>query len=113
MSKVIHSQSKRFTGSVTIADPLTISQAQLIEAGMRLPEDETAKDGRVWLSVVDANQLPAVLGCVEKWDLANISESPTMETFPASPRAETHKLVAWIFSELMKVYFGEADIPNE
>lgn len=113
MSKVIHSQSKRFTGSVTIADPLTIPQAQLIEAGMRLPKDDTQTDGRVWLSVIDANQLPAIIGCVEKWELANIPEKPTLETFPASPRVETHKLVDWIFSELTKVYFGEAEVPNE
>jgi len=80
---------------------------------MRMPKDESAKDGRVWLSVVDANQLPAILGCVEKWEIENIPEKPTLETFPASPRAETHKLIDWLFRELLTVYFGEATVPNE
>lgn len=80
---------------------------------MRMPKDESAKDGRVWLSVVDANQLPAILGCVENWELENIPEKPTLETFPASPRAETHKLIDWLFHELLTVYFGEATVPNE
>lgn len=112
MSKVLESQSKRFTGSVVIADPLTIPQAQLIEAGMKAPKEEST-DGRVWLSVVDANQLPAVLACVEKWELVGVPEKPTLETFPASPRAESHKLVDWLFRELLTVYFGEAEVPNE
>ncbi len=109
---MIYSQSKRFKGSVIITDPLTIPQAQLIEAGMRLPKEEST-DGRVWLSVIDSNQLPAILACVETWSLENVPEKPTLETFPASPRAESHKLIEWIFREIMSVYLGEAEVPNE
>lgn len=109
MSKVITSPIKRWTGTVTIADPLTIPQAQLIEAGMKQPEAQEADNGRVWLSVIDAMKLPAVLGCVEKWELENFTSDP----FPASPRADSHKLIDFIFSEILQVYFGEAIVPNE
>jgi hypothetical protein len=111
MSKVIISPIERYKGSVTIADPITIPQAQAVEAGMTKPE--SGEDGRVWLSVIDTMQLPAVIACVEKWELTNIPDNPTAENFPASPRKDSHKLVEWIFSEIQKVYFGELDIPFE
>lgn len=108
MSKVITSPIKRWAGTVTIADPLTIPQAQLIEAGLKQPEGHEG-ESRIWLSVIDAEKLPAVLGCVEKWELENFTHDP----FPASPRADSHKLIDWVFSELFKVYIGEAEVPNE
>lgn len=111
MSKVITSQIKRYQGSVTIADPLTLPQAQLIEAGMRPTEGEEGE--RIWLSTIDEKKLPAVLACVEKWELTNIPEGVTLQTFPASPRSASHKLIDWIFNEIFAVYIGESEVPNE
>ena len=114
MSKRIISTSKRWGGSVVIADPLTIPQAKLIEAGMGTPPvDESNTTGRVWLSVIDDLQLPAIFGCVEKWELDNMPAELTAGNFPASPRGDSHKLIEWLFKELMLVYFGEALVPNE
>ena len=107
MSKQITSPLTRWAGTVTISDPLTIPQAHLIEAGLKQPEAQ--EEGRIWLSVIDEMKLPAILGCVEKWELENFTHDP----FPASPRSDSHKLVDWIYGELLKVYFGEAEIPNE
>ena len=107
MSKVITSPVERWAGTVTISDPLTLTQARLIEAGMKQPE--VAEGDRVFLSVIDEAQVPAVLGCVEKWELKDFTPDP----FPASPRGDSHKLVDWLFREIFKVYIGEAEIPNE
>jgi hypothetical protein len=95
---------------VTIADPLTIPQAQLIEAGLEMPQE--GADGRIWLTVIDGKQLPAIFACVEKWELSNMPQSLTLENFPASPRVASHKLIDWLFSELRKVYLGEIEVPN-
>lgn len=111
MSKKITSPVQRWAGSVTIADPLTIPQAQLIEAGMKQPQD--GEDGRVWLSVIDGMQLPAIIACVEKWELENMPEVLTADTFPASPRKYSHEIINWLFKEILAVYFGELIIPNE
>jgi hypothetical protein len=108
MSKVITSNVARWAGTVTIADPLTLPQAQLIEAGLKQPEGQE-ENGRIWLSVIDAEKLPAIIACVEKWELENFTADP----FPASPRGDSHKLIDFIFSELFKVYIGEAEVPNE
>jgi len=40
MSKVVISPIERYKGSVVIADPLTIPQAQAVEAGMTKPETD-------------------------------------------------------------------------
>lgn len=109
MPKIITSPVKRWAGTVTIADPLTLLQAQLIEAGMKPPEAPQDESGRIWLSTIDELKLPAVLGCVEKWELENFKPDP----FPASPRGDSHKLIDFVFSELLQVYFGESDIPKE
>lgn len=111
MSKVVKSPFERWSGSVTIADPLTIPQAQAVEDGLERPE--SGEDGRVWLSVIDHMQLPAIFLCVEKWELDNMPDPLTLETFPASPRKESHELIEWLFREIAKVYFGESIVPNE
>ena len=99
-------------GSVEIADPLTIPQAKAIEAGMAKPEITDGQD-RVWLSLIDEMQLPALMACVTNWELSNFPAKVTADTFPASPRGKSHELIDAIFRELMKVYFGEAIVPNE
>lgn len=113
MSKLVHSKIERYPGSVTIADPLNIKQAQLVEDGMQRPSQaEVGKDGRVWLSVMDEKRIPAICACVEKWELENFPQSVTPETFPASPRKDTAKLIEWLYLEIRKVYFGDLQIPN-
>lgn len=111
MSRKIISDIKGFEGSVEIADPLTLSQAQLVENGMEKPK--LGEDGRYWLSVKDEFQLPAVIACVEKWEIKNISASPTIDTFPGSPRVTSHDLIDLIFSEIRKIYLGKINVPNE
>lgn len=110
MSKVIQSPVKRWPGSVTIADPFTLSQAMLVEQALGKPEAD--EDGRTWLTAYDGLKLPAVMGCVEKWDLQNFVFAAD-GSFPASPRNATHHLVDWIFQELVTIYIGELDAPNE
>ena len=113
MSKVITSPVQRWAGTVTIADPLTLPQAAVIEDAISGYEPTEGNVKIISLRVNDEKQLPAILACVEKWELAKFPESVTLENFPASPRAASHNLVSWIFQEIIKVYFGEAEIPNE
>ena len=146
MSKTIQSPIKRWSGSVVIADPLTIPQPQLIEAGMtpepepealtqarekykdlldrlggedketeaaRIEFSNQLEKNRVWSSVLDAKRIPAIVACVEKWELQKFPEKVTAQNFPASPRKDSHLLVEWLFKELLDVYSGEKEIPNE
>lgn len=94
-------------GSVTIYQPLTLPQSELIEPAI----DSRQKQTR--MSEFDRLQLPVVLACVEKFELADFPAEPTMETWPISPRNPSRMLIQWIFNEILKVYFGELEIPNE
>lgn len=111
MSKVLNSPIERWSGSVTIADPLTIPQVRLIEEGLEVPKSN--EDGKFLSSELDVKQLPAIFACVEKWELANMPKDLTADNFPASPRKDSHKLIDFIFREIVKVYVGELEIPNE
>lgn len=118
MSKLVQSKIEQYQGSVTLADPLTISQARIIEAGMRPPEDDeyfvNSKGDKVYYYTVDdEKQIPAILACVEKWELENLPNPVTLDNFPASPRKATHQLIDWLFGEIKKIYIGELQIPNE
>ncbi len=107
----IEIKGKTYTGSVRIFDRLTLSQVELIEAAIYdAPE---VVDGKVKLTSLDKPRLPALLACVEKWELSNFPEDLSVENFPLSPRRETHNLIDSIFSEIAKIYNGELDIPNE
>ena len=109
MPKVIKSNSVRWSGSVTISDPMTLPQVMAIEEVFGNPSDT---GGRVMKSVIDIKLLPAIIACVEKWNLENFPEAVTVDTFPATPRAESSALIRWLWDELYKVYIGEIEVPN-
>ena len=110
MTKIITSPSTRFFGTVYIAEPLTCAQAEAIEAAMEI---NIQPDEKIWYTVLDKKKLPAIFACVEKWELSNLPENITSETFPFSPRKDTHQLIDWLYDEIRKVYLGELEIPNE
>lgn len=111
--KIVQSPVQRWPGSVTLSQPLTLPQARLIEAALRPIQSDTADGERVWFSTLDAAQLPAIIACVEKWELSGFPETVTADNFPASPRGDSHKLIEWLYKEILAVYFGESEIPNE
>jgi hypothetical protein len=57
--------------------------------------------------------LPGIIACVEKWELEGIGNPP--DPFPASPRADSRDLIAWLISVITRVYMGEEEKadPNE
>lgn len=112
MSKTITYTGKKWAGSVTIAEPLTLPQAEAFELGLEMPKD-IPTDGLIFNTVPDKQKLAALFACVEKWELADFPNEVNVGNFPFSPRGESHKLITWVFDEISKVYMGEAEVPNE
>lgn len=125
MSKVLESPVKRWPGTITIPDFLTIPQAIAWEeaignANEILPEAEpfvkdekltTSQINRIsaswstkWTSLV----LPGIMACVESWNLEGLDHN----NFPATPPLSRVKLVAWIVNEIKKLYDEAEEIPN-
>ncbi len=107
----IEIKGKTYNGSVSVFDAFTLSQVELIEAAVYdVPE---VRDGKVRITDIDRPRLPAILACVEKWEVSGFHETLTADNFPLTPRRETHNLIEKIFSAIADVYNGEKEIPNE
>ncbi len=120
----IEIKGKTYNGSVTVYDQFTLPQVELIEAAMfaevpyteKKEKDESGNEKTlryVRMTEDDKSKLPAVLACVENWELSNFPKDLSILTFPLSPRRTTHNLIKKIFNEIEKIYNGELDIPNE
>lgn len=109
MPKKITSPSSRWPGFVVLVDPLTMPQALAWERAVRTAQELNAQTQTEF----EAALLPGICACVEKWELTGL-ENVTPDTFPASPRAESAKLVGWLVTEITAIYAGsgEAQDPN-
>ncbi len=128
MSKVINSNVDRWAGSVTFCDPLTAPQVFAIEDALdeiaeiepsafkRSQKKSRKKKGKVelkWQSRFNYAYLPAIILCVESWDLKNFPENVTRDTFPFIQSNDATILISNLFTELMKIYNEESTVPNE
>ena len=106
MPKTITSPVERFPGSVTIADPMRIDQAQAVEVALiAIQALETPRQ-----SDIDAVTIPAIMANVEKWELSGVDGF-----IPASPRVDSSKLINWLFTQILQIYSGSGEVqdPNE
>jgi len=112
MSKVITSAVKRFPGTVTLVYPFTYpvytawkNAVKQFEPGTRIGT-VSLDDDMVQIAI------QGICACIEKWDIEEIKgEAPrgtvTPETFPASPRISSARLISWLMSEINKVIAEE------
>ena len=103
MPKIVISPSSRWPGKVTLSSPMTLPQAIAWERAIR-DVQELNKD--VTITEVNYALLPAICGCVEKWELEGVG-NPTLDTFPATPRKESVELITWLTNEISRIYIGE------
>jgi hypothetical protein len=99
MSKVITSPVEQFSGEVTLHDPLTYPQLfafqDAMDAATVLREEEEASI-YVWNYAI----LPGIFACVENWDLKNVSNGATPETFPSTPALASVETISWLVGEI-------------
>ena len=117
MSKVVTCPVKRFEGTVTLRDPMTLQMVAKWEEVLQIIRAIPNEDARKY-DTIEASFYPLVVEMVEAWNLANILPNVTAENFPnASPgtgAASIHALIGWLITECQKVYNGnEDDDPNE
>lgn len=108
MPKTITSPVERFPGTLVIADPMTFQQAIAVEKSWRAAT--TLGDGAS-VAEYQAAWLPGLCACVVECQLDGMTEL-TPDTFPATPRTESAKLISWLIGEVVKVYGGGSDDPN-
>jgi hypothetical protein len=109
MSKVITSPVKKWPGSVTLADPLTLPQATAFEDALDIARAEENKD--LTRAKIAGMLLPGICACVEKWDLEGL-EIITPENYPASPKLSSALLLSWLMGEITSLFKEADEIPN-
>jgi hypothetical protein len=112
VSKVITSPVKRWPGTVTLKTTLTLPEAEAINETREVFRS-WAEGAKVTFFSLDKPRIPSIIACVEKWELADFPETPTLSNFPMSPEQSRHKLIEWIWNEIKSVYDEEEEIPNE
>jgi len=107
MPKTVDCPIARWPGQVTFKDPLPLADCVKLERAIRVVE---ALDYEPTRSEADELLLPAVLACVERFDLGN---GFTVDPFPGSPKASSARLVAWLITQVIKIYRdeGESEVP--
>lgn len=106
MGKLITSPVVRFPGTVEVSDPLNMLQVLAWEKAFR--EAQAIKESG-YLSDLNAAYLPALLSCIDKWNIKGVPDKPTVETFPFSPRLPSAELISWLIGEISAVYVGETE----
>jgi len=130
MSKTLTSPVKRWPGTVTLPDYLTIPQAMAWEEAFNnskdlLPEitpviigldnkiPELTKEQKDYVdkkfSSAWANAiLPGIMACVTEWNLEGLDK----DNFPATPKQSRIELISWLITEISKLYKEADEIPN-
>ncbi len=117
MSKTITSPIARWQGTVTLSEPLTLPQAEAIEQAQsslqeKIKELVEKKITEFYFLELDKLKAGAINACLEKWSLDNFAPLAD-NTVPFSPRKASHELIDWLFNEVIKIYTGESEVPNE
>jgi hypothetical protein len=105
MGKIAQSPIKRFPGSITIPDFLTVPQAQAWEECLRKSGEERAKIGQVEYIAL---WIPGVTAVVEEWNIEKFSHDP----FQTTPRGPVIELISWIIGLMTELYYEAEEIPN-
>jgi len=128
MAKIIISPSKKWVGTVTLSDPLSMPQVLAFEDAIQDAQEQAIERGNtVTVKDKDGNEkktanalsarymmgiLPGVCACVEKWELQGLPEKVTPDTFPGSPKIASAELLAWLIREITKLYEDAETVPN-
>ena len=113
MSKKINSKIAEWKGSITLTDPLLLPQVLALRKAARAFRE--LGDDPIFEEMVYV-QLPALLGCVEEWNIKG-KDQPTVDTFPytgtKADQNNSAEFFLWLHKEI-NVLFGavEEDDPN-
>jgi hypothetical protein len=118
MSRILTSPSKKWPGTVTLQEPLTfpgyLAWKNALDAADEARQDQkgpmTLGEAAIVPEVTSA-LLPGLCACVEKWELEGLGQL-TPDSFPATPRMASARLLLWLMGEIMRLVTEEEEVPN-
>ena len=113
MGTRIESPVEDFPGFVILYSPLTLPQVIAIQDAW---DDVKLLGDEITSAKHSFALLPALIGCVETWEIQwhpEIPDPPTRETFPASPSESSAGLVVWLIKQInLLLYEAEETDPK-
>lgn len=104
-------------GNIHLPAGFILEQIEVIEEAMEKTRNVTReaieeKKGLMY-TVTDKLKLFPIVLCVKEWQLEGFPKDVTVDNFPLSPRQTSHEFIRWLWNEVLAIYFGEIEIPNE
>jgi hypothetical protein len=112
----IPSPSKRWPGTIVVAEPLTFPQYIAWRAALRQAREVqttfTVNDAAATPELTDA-LLPGVCACVEAWNLGGDFRDGrpvvTAANFPSTPRQAVYRILLAVIAEINRIVEAEDD----
>lgn len=105
---IITSPVKKWPGTVTLCDPLSLPQVLAIQEA----NAEVMALGDDTVLIKQHNILvPVIMDCVEKWDLEGMDDPPN--PFPATPLSASRDLANWLMTEVGNLFAEDEEKKSE
>ena len=115
MGKEIKSPVKKWPGTVTLYDPLSLPQVVAFQDALQSAKDLAWEDEEdietLKLAAYHGELFPAVLSCVEKWELEGIADPP--DPFPGTPRKASAELMIWLTTGITELFNEDEEKKSE
>lgn len=108
---IITSPVEKWPGGVAFKSPIPLADVLKLERAIREAQQLGEAAGQ---TEFDAVLLPGLLACVDHFELEGLPADVTEETFPGVPRVASARLIAFLTTEIMKMYRddgGGDDVP--
>lgn len=119
MGRIIECPVKRWPGTVTLPDYLTLPQVirwrRAVHAAAEFTEAKNGSPGIV--TILDPLEyryalLPGVLPCFERIELEGLPSPLTADNFPGSHPDDAAELAVWLMGLAAQLVIGEESIPK-
>lgn len=104
----ITSEIKGFEGKVYLPEGLSLPK---VIAYSKALDEVASKEGiKKWDR--DEIMMPSVFACIDKMEIKNQPQHPTLDTFRFTPAKQADEFISLIISHISLLVMGEEEIPN-
>jgi len=113
--KLIESPVKRWPGTIGLRENLYLPETTAImdvleEIGF-FGHDEG--EGFTIQLKDHLKLIPAILVCIEEWNLEGLERPTGADDFPGNPLSDVSRLASWLFNEVADIVISGDTVPNE
>ena len=112
MSIIIESTIEKFKGNIYLPDFLTMPQVNAFNAANRkVQKAANSPDG---LLMFDRDEMiaPGLFACVERLEVENQPEHPTVDTFRFTPSHGGDMFISLLIVSITNIILGADQVPN-